>query len=190
MWTTAYAIRDEEFLGTLESIYVTPPSKSVMIISNGLYSLTYGGLTLILQMTVLLILIGRVSFIQLGFAIGFAIASILMIQGISILLSSLVLTFKQGWRIVFTFQVLLGIITPSTFPLVVLPENLQRIARLSPFTIGVEGFRNSLLFGASIKLLWDMIVLIVWSIILAIIGIRIYNYQEKRLMSKGSLGKY
>jgi ABC-2 type transport system permease protein len=190
MWTTAYGWRDEEFLGTLESIYVTPPSKTTVTLANSLYSLTYGGLTFFCQMLVLIFLFGRVSIIQLMYAFGFAMASVLMIQGISILLSILVLTFKQGWRIVFTFQVLLGIITPSTFPLEALPDYLQRISRLSPFTLGVEGFRNSLLFDPGGQLLIDIGLLVFWSLLLGIVGIRIYNYQEKRLMLKGSLGKY
>ncbi|MHA2171598.1 MAG: ABC transporter permease [Candidatus Kariarchaeaceae archaeon] len=190
MWTTAYAIRDEEFQGTLESMYVTPPSKAVVVLSNGVYAVTYGGFTLLAQMIVLMALHGGVDTLQMMYATGFAIVSLMLIQGISVCLSALVLTFKQGWRIVFTFQVLLGIITPSTFPIDILPEPLYTMSKYSPFTIGVNGFREVLLFNPNNGHLLGMLKMILWALILFLCSVKFYSFQEKNLMRKGSLGKY
>lgn len=190
MWTTAYAIREEEFQGTLESIYVTPPSKTIVVISNGIYAVTYGGFTLLAQMIVLMVLYGGVNTLQVVYAIGFVFTSLMLIQGISVCLSALVLTFKQGWRIGFTFQVLLGIITPSTFPIYILPEPLYTISKYSPFTIGVNGFREVLLFNPGFQHLLGMLKMLLWALGIFLCSIKFYSFQEKRLMVKGSLGKY
>jgi ABC-type polysaccharide/polyol phosphate export permease len=124
------------------------------------------------------------------YATGFAIVSLMLIQGISVCLSALVLTFKQGWRIVFTFQVLLGIITPSTFPIDILPEPLYTMSKYSPFTIGVNGFREVLLFNPNNGHLLGMLKMILWALILFLCSVKFYSFQEKNLMRKGSLGKY
>jgi len=46
------------------------------------------------------------------------IASVLMIQGLAVMLAAMVLRSKQGWRII----LLISVITPSAFPMEVLPS--------------------------------------------------------------------
>lgn len=190
MWATAFGMREEEFLGTLESLYVTPPSKEAIVLSNGLYGLTYNGVSLVVQTTVLLWLYGGVDLDQILVALIIIMCAILMIQGISMILAIIVLTIKQGWRIVFTIQVILTLFTPASFPIEVLPHWMQSLAIHSPFTIAVEGFRDTLLFGVDESIVGDLLILILWAIGLFIIGVKIFYYQEKRLLKKGSLGKY
>lgn len=190
MWTTAYAIREEEFHGTLESIYVSPPSRVALIIGSSIYALTNNGMTLIVQVIFLMILLGKVTILQIIVASGYVIASIFMIQGLSVMLSALVLRFKQGWRIVFTFEVLLDAITPTSFPLIILPLFLKSISMYAPFTIGVIGFRNALLFGLNNTSWYGIVYLFLYSILLGVIGLFIYHTQDRYLRFKGSLGKY
>jgi ABC-2 type transport system permease protein len=190
MWTAAYAIREEEFHGTLESIYLTPPSKLSIIAGTTLFALTNNGMTLIVQIIFLMWLLGSVDVSQIIMATLFIVLSVLMIQGLAVLLSSMVLRFKQGWRIVFTVEVLISTITPSAFPLAVLPNWLREISLLSPFTIGVIGFRDSLLFGVHPGLWIDLIKLFIYFIIFGVIGHQMFIREDRKLRQKGTLGKY
>jgi ABC-2 type transport system permease protein len=190
MWTSAYAIREEEFHGTLESIYLTPPSKLSIIAGTTLFALTNNGMTLIVQVIFLVWLLGTVKLDQILMAVLFIFSSVLMIQGLAVLLSAMVLRFKQGWRIVFTIEVLISTITPSAFPLAVLPYWLREISLLSPFTIGVIGFRDSLLFGVHSGLWIELVKLYAYFIIFAVLGHKIFISEDRRLRFKGTLGKY
>lgn len=190
MWNAAYAIREEEFYGTLEAVYLTPPSKLSLIAGSTLYAITNSGLTLVVQVAFLLWLFGSFSLSQILMAALFIIASVLMIQGLAVMLAAMVLRFKQGWRIVFTLEVLISAITPSAFPLLVLPEPLRIISMWSPFTIGVLGFRDSLLFGVEVDLWFSLAQLIVYFLIFVAIGSWVFRREDHRLRMKGNLGKY
>jgi ABC-2 type transport system permease protein len=189
-WTTAYAIREEEFLGTLESIYVTPPKKAVLVLSHAVYALTYSGLSLLVQVVFVIYLMGGVPLVNVLLASGYIILAVFMVQGLSMILAAFVLTFKQGWRIVFTLQVAISLFTPAQFPLSTLPDWMYRIAVHSPFTTSTQGFRDAMLFGTRVSWLSDFAYMIFWGLALFYIGLRIYARQDQVLRSKGRLGKY
>ena len=189
MWTAAFAIREEEFYGTLEAVYVTPPSKLSLVAGTTLYALTNNALTLVVQVICLLMLLGKTSIEQILVASLVAVSSVLMIQGLAVMLSAVVLRYKQGWRIVFTIEVLISAITPSAFPIGVLPDTLRAISLWSPFTIGVIAFRDVLLFNDLDQ--WLAVVeLLGFALLFFIMGWGFFNHQDRLLRTRGSLGKY
>ncbi len=189
MWTAAFAIREEEFYGTLEAVYVTPPSKLSLVAGTTLYALTNNALTLVVQVIFLLMLLGKTSIEQILVASLVAVSSVLMIQGLAVMLSAVVLRYKQGWRIVFTIEVLISAITPSAFPIGVLPDTLRAISLWSPFTIGVIAFRDVLLFNDLDQ--WLAVVeLLGFALLFFIMGWGFFNHQDRLLRTRGSLGKY
>ncbi|MDH5404713.1 MAG: ABC transporter permease [Candidatus Heimdallarchaeota archaeon] len=189
-WHTSYAIRDEEFLGTLESYYVTPSSKIAYTMANGLYAILLNGFTVSIQLLFLFSISPNLFRSGIIFALIYILVGIIFIQGITFIFSAAVLTFKNGWRIVFTFEVLLGLFTPIAYPIAILPTNLQKISIYSPFTIGVDGFRNSLIFGPNSINIGDIFILLTWGVCVLILGTKVYSKQEKRIRKKGTLGQY
>ncbi len=189
MWTAAFAIREEEFYGTLEAVYVTPPSKLSLVAGTTLYALTNNALTLVVQVIFLLMLLGKTSIEQILVASLVAVSSVLMIQGLAVMLSAVVLRYKQGWRIVFTIEVLISAITPSAFPIGVLPDTLRAISLWSPFTIGVIAFRDVLLFNDLDQWLAVM-ELLGFALLFFVMGWGFFNHQDRLLRMRGSLGKY
>ena len=81
-------------------------------------------------------------------------------------------------------------LTPIAFPIVVLPNYLQGIAKLNPLTFAIEGFRNAFLFGVSFEVMRYLFILIIVVPILLALGIIIFQITEKMLRKKALLGQY
>lgn len=190
MWESTYAIRDEEFLGTLEPVYVSPVSRFSIILGNTLFSAQRASGVLTIQLFAVWMLFPEVTLQRIAVALVYAVLAVVFVQGLAMLLGGIVLTLKQGWKIIFMMEMVLGIITPSAFPLEVLPDTLRRVSEWSPFTIIIEGFRNTLLLGPSQSLILDLISIATMSLLAYFIGIFAFDRMEYRLRAKGLIGKY
>jgi ABC-2 type transport system permease protein len=191
MWGTAYSIREEEFLGTLENMYITPISRFSIIIGNSFFSISQAAIGCTIQM----IIIGvwyRDSFSigNLLLATVFVVLAIIMVQGVSLVLVSFVFWQKEGWRSILIVHSILMFLTPIAFPIVVLPNYLQGIASLNPLTFAIEGFRNAYLFGVSFEVMRYLIILAIAVPVIIIVGVIIFQLTEKVLRKKALLGQY
>lgn len=191
LWSTAYGIRREEWTGTFEIIYVTPISRMSLIFGNALKSIMHNSVGLMLQLGIIIYWYwGLFAFKDLIVALIFLLVSILLIQGLAMVLSGFVLWQKQGYRAVMFIQILIEIITPVTYPIVTMPTYLQYLAYGNPFTYGIEGFRNAIMFGTNWMTLAYLGALIGLSIIIIIVGIKSFASIEKILRKKGTIGQY
>jgi ABC-2 type transport system permease protein len=191
MWGTAYSIRDEEFLGTLDNMYIAPISRFSIILGNSAFSISQAAVGCTLQM----IIIGvwyKDSFNigNLLLATVFMVLAIIMVQGVSMVLVSFVFWQKEGWRSILIVHSVLMFLTPIAFPIVVLPNYLQGIAKLNPLTFAIEGFRDAYLFGVSFEVMRYLFILIIAVPILLALGIIIFQITEKLLRKKALLGQY
>ncbi|MBD3191182.1 MAG: hypothetical protein GF308_11080 [Candidatus Heimdallarchaeota archaeon] len=191
LWSTAFSIRREEWTGTFEVVYVTPVSRLTLIFGNALKSVMHNGIGLVMQMGIIIYWYwGLFAFKDLIIALLFLAASLLLIQGLSMLFCAYVLWQKQGYRAIMLFEAFLSIITPITFPIVTMPQVLQYLTYINPFTYGIEGFRNAIMFGST-WLTWVYLgILIAMSILFVLIGSKFFSFIEKKLRAKGTIGQY
>lgn len=191
LWSTAYGIRREEWTGTFEIMYITPISRLTMIFGNALKSIMHNGIGLLMQMGIIIYWYwGLFKFTDLLIALLFLLVSLLLIQGLAMILSGFVLWQKQGYRAVMFLENMLAIITPVTYPIVTMPNYLQYLSYGNPLTYGIEGFRNAIMFGTDKMTYIYLGVLVGLSIIIIIVGIKSFAAMEKVLRSKGTIGQY
>ena len=191
LWGTAYGIRREEWTGTFENIYVTPISRITLIFGNAIKTIMQNGIGLSMQMGIVIYWYwGLFNFTNLLIALLFLLVSILLIQGLAMMLSGFVLWQKQGYRAVMFIENMLSIITPVTYPIVTMPTFLQYLSYGNPLTYGIEGFRNAIMFGTNKLTFVYLGILIVLSIVMLIIGMKTFGAIEKRLRAKGTIGQY
>ncbi len=190
MWESTYSIREEEFLGTIEAVYVAPISRFSMILGNTLFSAQRASFVLAIQLLAVWVIFPEVTVVGIFCALGYAIIAIVFVQGLAMILSGIVLTLKQGWKIIFTMEMLLGIITPAAFPLDILPQTIRSISIWSPFTIIIEGFRKSILEGMPPHILRDITYLTITSMGIYLIGLFSFYRMERSLRERGLIGKY
>ncbi len=191
LWSTAYGIRREEWTGTFEIMYVSPISRLTMIFGNALKSMMHLGFGLFIQLGVIIYWYwGLFTFKDLIVALLFLLISIVLIQGMAMILSGFVLWQKQGYRAVMLIQMIIEIITPVTYPIATMPRFLQYLSYGNPMTYGIEGFRNAIMFGTDWMTWLYLGILIVLSILLMIIGVKSFESMEKLLRKKGTIGQY
>ena len=191
LWSTAYGIRREEWTGTFEIMYVTPISRFTIIFGNALKSIMHNGFGLVLQMGIIIYWYwGLFKVTDLLIALLFLLISLLLIQGLAMILSGFVLWQKQGYRAVMFIENMLAIITPVTYPIVTMPTYLQYLSYGNPLTYGIEGFRNAIMFGTSTMTYIYLGILVGLSIIITIVGVKSFAAMEKVLRSKGTIGQY
>ena len=145
----------ERWEGTIEYTFMAPVSRSVHLIGMGVYAVLYG------LVRAAAIFVAVVAFIDIhlplanyGAAVALlAIASVSFI-GVGMMTAVLpLISPEKGTQLGFVAQGLMLVVSGVYYPVSVLPEWMQWIAKISPATYALRGSRNSILHGAGLA--WD-----------------------------------
>jgi len=192
VWGMGFALRKEQWYGTIEQVFAAPVPRWVYVMGMALHSTMHQGLIIIMQSVVIYFIFGLVLDMG-GILPSLLIIGIMMISlyGLGILLSSLVLIFKEGWiisEILYSFMI---IVTPIAYPLAILPSILQKISMYMPTTYGISTIRHFLI-GESLGFsVFDAVLrLLAIGVLWVIFGLFIFNIVDRRVRNKGELGTY
>jgi ABC-2 type transport system permease protein len=188
----ATAVRQEQLMGTLESLLMTPTSRATIQIGSVAYQLLF----LPLRMGVYLALIA-VAF-GLDFAAsGVAPAALVFmlfapfVWGLGLLSAAGVMTFKRGAAGVGLGVSLLVLVSGAYFPLELLPGWVEQVAQLNPLAIAIGSVRDALLGDAGWHSLSAEVLLIVPMAVASLaVGIIAFRLAVQREHSRGTIGLY
>jgi len=190
--TSASAIRQEQMLGTLEALLITPTRASAITIYLSLWNFIFSSFNIVIYL-----LIGRFLF-GLKFSVSqpllillILFLSILSFSSLGIISSSFVMIFKRGnpvnWIVSSSFDLLGGIY----YPITILPEQLQIISHLLPITYALKALRGVLLAGYSFtQVKTEILALLAFAFILFPLAILFFEYALKWAKKDGSLCQY
>ncbi len=192
MWGTGFALRREQNVGTLETLMTTPMRRDTLVWGSMLHNLQHGGLGVILQLVVSVLLFGvTLNWWGIIPALMLVGLSVIGMQGLIFTVVCIVLTAKQGWMIVEFLSSTLLLVAPISYPIAVLPTALQYFSVVSPLTWSVEGFRGFLMEGIAYSGAFTAVTaLIVLDIIFVIIGGLLFRYTERYVRRKGALSQF
>jgi len=191
----AHAIRGEQEQGTAELVFLTPSNKVAWLMGKMFGGQVFAifGFAIVLASEFLLfgykpqatpdVLAATVAIalsITSMAALGFVLAGVCFFAKREEELSQVL------WP-VFTFFCGLA------FPVQILPSWGQAIAYLIPLTYGVDATRRALILGLGFMdpvTMWDLLMLIVETVILTPLGLIIYARLEKEARRTGALGTY
>lgn len=178
--------------GTLEAMLVTQTSLPVMLMGSVLYPFASMSLRTLVYLAwgVMLFDFPVASANWLG-AVVVLVASVLAFSGLGVLSLSYILLFKRGnpanWAIVGVSALVGGMM----YPISVLPDWLQLVARLIPITYSLEGMRAALLGGAPFSVLWPSVgALLLFSALLLPISFAVFNWALRRTKITGTLSHF
>ena len=190
---TAFAsrLRDDQLTGTLEALLATPASAGLVIIGSAAYdligSIAYAVVTLAIAVvffglaldidaaSVGAILVGVPGLVALFAALGVAVAAFTIV-------------FKQVTAVMGLVSTGLALLGGVYFPVEVLPEPLETIAELLPFTWALDVLRAALLGG---ELEIDKLIGLVSCAALAMpISLWVFGRALGRAKRDGSLTQY
>lgn len=192
VWGMGFALRKEQWYGTLESIFVMPVPRWVYVMGMALHSTVHQGIILFFQIVVVYILFGVILNVQGIFPVLILIALMMIsLVGLGLMVSGLALIFKEGWIISEVMYSLITIVTPIAYPLAVLPPLLQTLSRAMPTTYAITGIRHSLIAETMEFSLGDAYSrLIIIGVIWVITGLLIFQVVDRKVRREGTLAEY
>ena len=180
----------ERWEGTIEYTFMAPLSRPVHLLGMGLFAIGYGVVRAVLLFgvvaaffslhlpdanyvaAVVLLMIASISFIGIG-----------MMTAVLPLISP-----EKGTQLGFVAQGILLVVSGVYYPVSVLPEWMQWLAKISPATYALDGIRAAILDGASLGDLWhDIWPRVVIGAASIPLGLAIFNRGEVYAKRHGKL---
>jgi len=100
----------------------------------------------------------------------------LALPGLAVLIATHVRTAQAGYMLCSTVGILVTLVSPVFYPIERLPEWVQWVARISPFTHAGQAFREVLTGGSSV--LVPVLVLLVFMVLTNVLGIARMRWRE------------
>jgi ABC-2 type transport system permease protein len=178
----------ERWEGTIEYTFMAPVSRPVHLIGMGDYAVVYGLVRAALVFFAVVLFIGiHLPHANYGAAVALlGIASISFI-GVGMMTAVLPLVSpEKGTQLGFVAQGLMLVVSGVYYPVNVLPEWMQWIAKISPATYALRGNREQILNGAGLAWadVWPLLVIGAFSIP---IGLAVFKVGERYAKKRGKL---
>jgi ABC-2 type transport system permease protein len=194
--TFATQIRNEQSLGTLEAMLVTPARLGHLILASSTWSFCYAGLQSALYMVFGVLVFGvELDLVNpLEGLIAFfltIVLTVLSFSGIGILSAAFVLYFKRGNPINFVISSTSMLFGNVLVPAQSLPESISWIGKLIPIFYATEAARGALLRGESLaEIAPDLLALAGFAAVLLPLGLLGARYAVRRAKQEGTLVQY
>ncbi len=180
----------ERWEGTIEYTFMAPVQRTVHMLGQTAYSLVYGLLhTSIILGVVVLFFKLDLSGANLGGSLLVLLAGSLSFIGLGIVASVMPLLFpERGAQMTHVIQATLLLVSGVYYPVSVLPQWMQVVAKVSPATYALEGVRAGLLGGKPTHELWPYIwPLLLMGIVLIPVGVFVFGQAERYAKRTGKL---
>ncbi len=175
--------------GTLEHLLVTQTSLPVILAGSAIYPFAASTLRIGVYIAWAAVLFG----FPLGGANWLAVASVLLatllaFSGLGILSASYLLLFKRGNPAKWFFLGLSSLAGGMLFPVSILPDWLQLVARLNPVTYALDAMRAALVGGAGFHAVWQpLLVLLLFAAVLLPLSMIVFGRALRRTKTNGTL---
>jgi ABC-2 type transport system permease protein len=187
----ALAIRNEQTIGTLEYVLLTPARLSRVIVGSSIWSFCWTSINaIVLILTTSLLFDFRLKGNYL-LALLILVLTVICFSCLGILSASFVMVYKRGDPLKFLAGTATYLFGGVTFPISIFPGWMQKISYLLPVTHGLSALREVLLCGASLRSVWPQIlILIVYVLIGVPLSLASFNKAVNIARSEGSLLHY
>ncbi len=190
-WGMGYALKNDMDAGVLESNWLAPISRPILLIGHTITNLIVTTFT-----SVMMLIIGAALF---GFQVndrGLAallvtIPMLLGLYGFGFMFAAVVMVMREANTLTDVGSFLLQIFSGADFPVIVLPRWLLPIALAIPLTYGFDAVRG-LLLGTNtlLPIVMEYIIMLVFMVIMIAIGLLAFRRLERYVRQRGTLGTH
>jgi ABC-2 type transport system permease protein len=188
----AMAVRQEQMIGTLEALLVTPTSATTVQVGSVAFDLIFVPIRMALLLAAVALTLG------LGYELSGVLPSLVLLAGLvpfvwglGLMTAAAIVTFRRGTGPLGVIMSVLGLASGAFFPLALLPGWIQTLAEANPVAIAMEGTREALIGGAGWDAIGsDLIVLVVLSGAALFAGVMAFRVALAREHRRGTLGLY
>lgn len=196
MWSvassTSVSLRAEMEIGTMESILLTPTSIYTMILSYTIFGAVFGFLSIFIFLAAGygIFHVSVFTTISLFTFIIFSLTTIMM-MGFAMILGGLTFWIKNIGETTPVIQGVAMLFSGTYFPIIMLPESFQILAKCFPFYWSIEGLRLSLNTDTpTFELTKYVLILTIFTILFVIVGSYALHRGLIKARKDGSLAYY
>ena len=180
----------ERWEGTIEYTFMAPLSRPIHLFGMGLFAIVYGVIRAVLLFAVVALFF-HLELANANFAAALVVLVVASISFIGIGMMTAVLPLispEKGTQLGFVAQGILLVVSGVYYPVSVLPEWMQWLAKISPATYALDGIRDAILNGAGISAMWpDIWPLILIGIVSVPLGLEVFRRGERYAKRHGKL---
>ncbi|MDM7934078.1 MAG: ABC transporter permease, partial [Methanothrix sp.] len=185
------SVRDEQMMGTLEAMLVTPTSTSSIIVLSSLWNFIFASFRVLLYLLIGVLLGVDMTRADIPGALVILVLTIICFSCIGILSASFIMIFKRGDPINMLLMGTSELFGGVLFPVEVFPSWLQDISFLLPMTYAVNGMRHALLQGYSLQeLAPEILPLGLFALALLPVSLLVFDRAVMKVKAHGGLAQY
>jgi ABC-2 type transport system permease protein len=181
----------ERWEGTIEYTFMAPLSRAMHLAGQGFFAILYGLVRALLLYAICAFVFFDLSVPDANYFAAFVILVISSISfiGIGMMVSVLpLISPEKGTQLGFVAQGTLLVVSGVYYPVSVLPEWMQWLAKVSPATYALDGIRAAIMEGAALDTLWsDIWPLLVIGVVSIPLGLWIFHRGEIYAKRHGKL---
>jgi ABC-2 type transport system permease protein len=190
-WGMGYALKNDMDAGVLESNWLTPVPRLLILVGRTLSSLLVTAITSAIMLVIGAALFGFQPTGNTWAAFLTAIPMLIGLYGFGFAFAAVVLLMREANTLVDVSSFLVQGLTGTTFPVKALPTWLIPIALILPLTYGLDAVRGLLLRTATLlPLSVEIAILIVFMFVMVWFGAWVFNRVERRVRTLGTLGQH
>lgn len=191
LWDVGFSLRNEQMRGTLESNWLSPTWRFAYLLGPTGPQIV----SMLMFTTITAIEFGLLFGVRLNGSVWMILlmmlAAIPSIYGLGFAFASLVITVKEANAFVFLIRGLVMIFCGITFPIILLPDWMQSIARWLPQTYLIHGMRAAAFSNAGVReLIPDLVPLLLFGTFWLVVGYFTFLWMERRARRTGAIGQY
>jgi ABC-2 type transport system permease protein len=191
LWDVGFALRQEQWRGTLESNWVSPTFRFSFLIGSSLTQMISVMLFILVSYLEFTLLFGVRFTGSPALALLVMLIAIPSIYGLGFAFASLIIAAKEAQNFVFLVRGIVMIFCGITFPVAVLPGWMQEVAKWLPQTHIMNAMRSALLTEAGISgLRSELITLALFGIFWLAVGYLLFLWMDRRARRTGVIGQY
>ncbi|MGC8631075.1 MAG: ABC transporter permease [Thermoprotei archaeon] len=190
--TLATRIRNEQLMGTLEYVLMSPTRLSSFLFYNAAWAFLLNSINAVLILGLGVTVLGvNFSRADIPAAILALILAIMSNMGLGMASAGVIMVTKQGDPISFLFTAVSNLLSGVFFPISVLPSWLRTLSYLLPLTWSLEAIRYALLDGYSIMALRGYLgILVLFTVITVPLGLLAFSLGFIVARKQGSISQY
>jgi ABC-2 type transport system permease protein len=181
----------ERWEGTIEYTFMAPLSRAMHLAGQGVFAILYGLIRALLLYAICAFLFFDLTVPNADYFAAFVILVISSVSfiGIGMMVSVLpLISPEKGTQLGFVAQGTLLVVSGVYYPVSVLPEWMQWLAKLSPATYALDGIRAAIMDGAALDMLWsDIWPMIVIGVVSIPLGLWTFHRGELYAKRHGKL---
>ncbi|MHA1995401.1 MAG: ABC transporter permease [Candidatus Hodarchaeales archaeon] len=193
LWDIGNSLREEQYQGTLESLFMSPISYFSTLVSRILSNVIWTSLNVAIAFIFMSIVFGKLPVQNVFLGMIILVLSLFVCFGFSFGFAGLALQYKESMNTLTNFlQFFFMIVCAMFFPFSALPDIVLIVSRLIPLSYCVDLFRSTLI-GIPPELLsyeLEFGVVTFFAIVFPLLGIMFFRRTVTTAKRSGTLAEY